>query len=891
MSTASRLCSILYALVFCCGFVENLVQPATSFPQCHSDSCICINKEDSLQILCHIEGFGHDEQEQQQQLQINYKSHPQGSLSKASLEISCPCNLDLVNNSVYDTLNGISFNDVSIINLDHCPLPSNTFSNLFGMWTNISVTQLSYQSCRPVVTLPPTMLDELKELTDMHLQSNGFETLLEDTFRHTVNLKQLMLNNNNLIRIPNGIFRNLNRLVLLQLGTNKIEEIDEDVFSDSSNLIQLNLETNPLGRIPNNLFKPLKNLSILDLSKCQILRLDSRLFEHNIKLTELGLRDNSFTELPAGMFNHNPKLTKIELQGNRNLSTIGENVFSSLQLLKELDLRNCRLNHLSLQNQDWLHLKQLKVLRLAGNLLEKVDANWFAALSNLETLDLSRNQLTSLSANLFLGLSKLSTLTLQHNQLVHLEEGVFRGMGRLKNLLLQNNSLERIGVKVLSPLHNLKMINLAHNNLSFEGGVGSEYFYAQSPLQMNLQLESVDLSHNRITEILHDWHNMNNLSRLNLRNNSVGSLAFSDLRFSPIVNIELDLRDNRIEKVSEFHLASKWDSLDNHDGPRFTKILYLDQNPLFCDCEVYFLAKYMNRTLQLLDYWTIKAPQLTCHGPAQLANIRPTQVDPSQFVCACNQEDLKSCTCHERPYDNTLLIDCQAMNLTVVPNPLPTKTDYKSHLNLSNNQIDMQMNGSLKQISSLDLSRNGLTDNDLKQPWWHQLKVHFPDLTQLNLRHNNLTSVPDQIIQMWNETRDLKLVLSGNPWRCSCSERPLLNFLITSWNRIEDYNEILCDSGDRLTTLTLETMCSNITMTLRVTAITMPILALVILVISAFVYRYRRTLRAWMYTRRIFLACVTKDEDDEDDGDRIYDAFVSFSHQDEQFVVEQLVMI
>ena len=890
MCSRLKLCFVLVALVLYCGYVENLIQQSTSFPQC-SNFCFnnsCYNREDLYLTQCRVEGFDPNEQN----LNIRYSLRQHGSVSKISLEISCPCNPtnpNLVNNSVYAIIDKIPVENVSIINLDHCPLPPNTFSNLFGQWTNISVTRLGFRSCKPLPNLSPIILDDLKELTDLHLQSNGFETLPEGTFHHAINLKQLMLNNNNLTVIPNGIFRNLNKLLLLQLGSNKIEQIDDNVFSDTNNLIQLNLESNPLGRLPDNLFRPLKNLSILDLSKCQISSLDSSLFEHNVQLTELSLRENSFTEIPAGMFNHNSKLVKIYLQGNRNLGLIGLNAFSNLKLLKDLDLRNCRLSDSSLENQNWQHLEQLKQLRLAGNQLEKVRANWFVALSNLESLDLSRNRLTSLSANSFEGLrrsgAKLITLALQHNQLAHLEKGVFDDMKHLENLLLQNNSLEQFPAEVLSPLKNLRRINLAHNKLSFEGGLGSEYFGARSPFGMNPQLEKVDLSHNRITEIFHDWYNIDKLRELNLSSNSIANLTFSQLHFSPSVDIVLDLRDNRIEKVSEFYLASHTNSTNSY----ITKILYLDNNPLLCDCEVYFLAKYMNRTLPLtVDYWTIEAPQLKCHGPLELANIKPTQVDPSQFVCAWNHEP---CTWRQRPYDMTFFIDCQAMNLTTVPKKLPNVSGYKFHLNLSNNQIDMQMKESLKQISSLDLSYNGLTDNDLDKPWWYQLKYHFPDLTRLNLRHNKLESVSNQMIQMWNETRDLKLVLGGNPWRCSCSERPMLNFLMTSWSRIEDYNEILCNSGDRLASLTLETMCSNITTVLRVTAIAMPILAVVILVISALIYRYRRTLRVWMYTRRIFLACVTKDEDDEDDSDRIYDAFVSFSHLDEPFVAEQLVII
>jgi len=880
------LCYLLVVLVFCCATVENVHQHLPTSPQC--SNCFCYKSGDLFQMQCPVDGFDPSEQN----LDVKYSQYRQGSAVTTSLEVNCPCdssNPELVTSSVYDFLDHVEASNISVINLNYCP--SASFSDLFRPWSNTSVTKFLFRSCKPLSTLSARMLSEFTHLTHLYLQSNSFDALPDNVFSETVNLEQLMLNNNKLTEIPNGIFRNLQKLVILQLGSNQIKLIDKDVFSNLGSLFQLNLEGNLLEIIPDNLFAPLTNLTILDLSKNQISRLDADLLSSSFQLVELGLRDNFFAELPAGIFRNNPNLMKIYLQGNQNLAKIERNVFDRLKSLTELDLRNCRLTHSSLDSQGFSNLKQLKLLKLGGNRFHRLNADWFSGLHNLERLDLSRNQLSSIDPDTFADLSKLSTLQLQNNGLIRLQDGVFRGMANLEKLLLSDNNLLEIQTQVLAPLSkSLKNINLANNHLSFQGGVASEFFGAQSPMNMNLQLETMDLSYNNISEILYDWHNMNNLRELNLSHNSIGSLRLSDLNFSPIVNIVVDLRHNQIQEIGEFYLASSMDSSREYDS-RFTRILYLDDNPLFCDCDVYFLAKYMNRTLpSVLNYWTIEAPQLTCQQPAELLNVGPTAVDPLLFVCPCDQEE-SPCGCQHRPYDKTVLINCQHQNLTRLPIQFPAFPGYQIHMNFSRNHVNLTSNQSLslglKQISALDLSYNGLTLADMDSPFWQDLKLVYPDLLQLNLRRNLLTSVPERVIELWKETPQLRLVLGGNPWLCSCSQRPLLNFLMTSWSRIEDYDDIYCENGEKLAALTLETMCSDISTALRVTAIVLPMVTIIILVTLALVYRHRRTLRAWMYTQRIFLSCITQEEEEEDD--RIYDAFVSYAHQDEDFVVEQLV--
>lgn len=886
------LCYVILQTVIVSQELEEIINQQTGtdkFWKCSSlgdkPGCQCFPRDGEIFSQCSLPGNDH-------RFTASY------NVKEASVTIDCEvpsCNQTTqLTESVYSYLKAISTRNISKLDFNFCPLPFGDLSTFLKGHLNLTYIQiLSIRSCAPIPTLSHDSFHSLSQLSNLNLMNNYIEYLPENIFENQSNLKKLRLEKNNLKFINKNIFKNLINLQLLMLGSNQITDLDYLAFSNLTNLLQLNLQNNFLQTLPSNVLQSMTNLIILDLSNNRLVNLDENTFQHNPKLNELSLRNNSFEVLSAGVFKHSTMLKKLSLQSNRKLSTVHRNVFDNLVKLQDLDLSQCNLDQSSLENHIFQNLSQLNKLNLAGNKLSELNPDWFNGLITLTSLDISNNQLTSIDPNTFSNLQHLNILKLNENRLVRLEGNVFKGIGALTSLFLQGNQLEQITTEAMKELTNLELINLSKNRLKFDEGLVSPFDgRRQSPLKYNLMLKSIDLSGNIIAEFFSDWFNFKSLTRLLLSNNSFPMLAISDLSgFSPNGGLSIDLRDNQIEQ-----LRFQWTFQSEEEKEEsFKKKLLLDGNPLVCDCMTYFAVQYMNRSMKGINHysWTIEAPMLTCKKPASLAGLKPTSVNPDLFVCKC-KDNFWPCDCYQRPRDAKLLLECQQKNLTEIPTRLPTEPGYKVQMNLSSNQINfgspnLQSSNCCAGVVSLDLSYNQMNSSMFDILGWAQnLRLRFPDLTRLDLTHNNFNYVPTGIVETWNETENLTYLLSGNPWSCDCSNVDLLNFLRVSWRRVEDLNQMVCWNGIPVSK-SFDNFCS-VNSLAKYLSIAMPALALIIFAICVLMYRSRRTILAWLYTHKLCMWCVVKEDDDDDEDDeRVYDAFVSYSHLDEEFVIKELV--
>jgi protein toll len=901
-----------YRFVLCCVLFQTIVvsqelsaaidQHPESFWKCsrsENPECQCFPKTNGdFNLQCSV-GEG--------SISADYKALKDNGDS--SFEIQCSCDeTNLLTESVYKYVKGIPTSNISFLKFNFCPLPKDSLSTFLGRHMNLSFIQrIALRSCSPIQTLHHDSFRNMPQLEILNLQNNQLENFPDDLFDDQLNLKTLWLDSNKLQKISGKIFKNIPQLISLQLGSNVIKQLEIGAFSNLPNLFQLNLQNNQLDILPSDVLQSLENLKYLDLSNNKLTSLDKDAFQFNTQLIELFLRNNSLEVLPEGVFRNNKMLEKISLQLNTKLSTVHRGVFENLESLIVLDLSYCSFDQSSFNKHAFSNLTKLAKLNLSRNKLNGLHSDWFIGLTNLTDLDLSWNSISSIEDNMFSNLGLLSALKLNGNTLVRIEANVFRGIRALKSLYLEDNQIEVIQPAAMEYLKELTTINLARNRLKFDEGLVSPLDgWKQSPLQYNLKLELIDLSENQIAELYSDWGLMKSLTRLILSHNQITRFFITDIAIlSPTRDFTLDLRNNQIAQV-DFQYAKLVDGRSDDgktEDPIAKKIVFLDDNPLLCDCDAYFMAQYMNRSMPAVRHsWKIIAPKLTCEQPASLSGIAPTEVNPSQFLCNCpaTPGNKWPCDCNLRPVDRTVLFNCQHKNLKEIPTNLPKLTgalsDYKIQMNLSSNSISIgQVNPNsfncCTDVTTLDLSKNGMESSVFDTlNWAPNLLLRFPSLNRLDLTYNNFNSIPNGVIDAWNGTHNLTYSLSGNPWRCDCTNLALLKFIYGSWKRVEDFNQMRCDNGLFISELSVEKLCPSLNAASKYLTIAMPVLAFLVFCICTIFYRSRRVIRAWLYNRQFCLWCVVQEEEEEND-DRIYDAFISFSHNDEKFVDELVAQL
>ncbi|MEE6505766.1 hypothetical protein FKM82_005651 [Ascaphus truei] len=208
----------------------------------------------------------------------------------------------------------------------------------------------------------------------------------------------------------------------------------------------------------------------------------------------------------------------------------------------------------------------LKTLYLAENEISKLPARAFSGLPNLEWLDLSKNQLgdSGLSFDVFRNLTKLRRLNLDGNRLTalpllppslqelkindndlqELHRHSFRGLNNLLTLQLEGNSLHDGNVYPLTfkPLKKLIYLRMDRNH------------FRAIPSGLPASLQELHLDNNRIEVVSEGILNKTlNLSVLVLSNNRLQEDRIAPRAWIDLLNLEsLDLSHNRLVHVPSF---------------------------------------------------------------------------------------------------------------------------------------------------------------------------------------------------------------------------------------------------------------------------------------------------------------------------------------------------
>ncbi|XP_060921017.1 transforming growth factor beta activator LRRC33 [Labrus mixtus] len=415
-------------------------------------------------------------------------------------------------------------------------------------------------------------------LSTLSLACNRLETLQSNTFKESKLLENLNLANNVLhvgYQETSQALKTLPRLRVLDLSVNELDdEMAGSLVQNLTSLEYLNLSGNLLKRLDETSFRDLHQLRELDLQRNIMFEIDGA-FDSNPKLQRLNL---AFNYLPCLTDFHMTQLVVLNASHNNMEWFISRPDLNDSFHLETLDLSNNKLlffpflpNHSRLQNlflsQNSIRFYQhmadndtllnsstvqfynLKKHEQSNVTAQLWDENLHGDVSSVRILDLTGNQVEYFPRGFTQKMPALSRFRMCSNCLQTLNLTSERFSDSLYELDVSNNRLNEIlgDEGSLSALSNLTYLNLSLNALTL---LPSGFFWSLSSLR------SVDLSFNNIhvclgqeadnsTDSLSacvDWTDVGSLCQLYLKGCNLQRIPAS--AFSGLSLTHLDLSDN-----------------------------------------------------------------------------------------------------------------------------------------------------------------------------------------------------------------------------------------------------------------------------------------------------------------------------------------------------------
>ncbi|EDW35705.1 GL17072 [Drosophila persimilis] len=512
-------------------------------------------------------------------------------------------------------------------------------------------------------------------------------------------------------------------------------------------------------------------------------------------------------------------------------------------------------------------------LDLRGNSLMELPNNTLSGYNDVKSLIVSSNRLTSLRVDRLP--SKLNILDIRYNNIQTLDKDVIKYLSNLGDFLQCGNQWivncnENIFMHFLHEIYrrslgnNLKWwadsVYLHHLNAACPDGChccfnrSTDYFMIDCrnahinyypllthaiPYNAILQLDT-----NKVEIITHSLGH-DSLRELHLFDNKIADLPF---HLIPKNITLLDLRKNQLEALEDQVV----DFFREREESAELEIR-LSANPWKCDC----------RAKSFLSFLRQKEP-LEYTDALDRCNIFSSGTCPEACICCLDNSTVPS-----------MIIDCRFKGLKAIP-PLPTPISGQSTLHFEGNYLEALPPNSLRgyaKLGHLYLANNRLTEiNQLPE-----------NITTLDVRNNSISVLRHQMRMFFDKRRastQLKVLLSGNPWTCNCEEKDFLHFVKSRSRYVENVTDIYCVGTGKLMILTDESdLCPS--GTVHYVTLTISFM-LMILTINLMIY-IKQPLLIWFYEHNVCLNLAARREFDKQ---KKFDAFLSFTHKDEELIEE-----
>ncbi|XP_071135459.1 toll-like receptor Tollo isoform X2 [Mytilus edulis] len=764
---------------------------------------------------------------------------------------------------------------------------------------------------------------ELLDLTGNQL-SELPSTLLKDN----VNIKVVGLGPNPISQIDDGFFHSGKVMEVLVLGSTRVGDSIWNHLYDLPTIHELQLGNCSLTYINITVMGRLRRLQHLDLSRNNLSKIFNYTFINHVNLVTLLLSHNEISYIESHAFHGLRSINKLDLTSNQ-LKTLHPLTLNFMPDTTMLNISYNELNHFpGLHN-----LTKLFVLDLRHNRISKLDKKSFVGLPNLAGINLSWNKLTALRRNVFQNSPNLELLQVSNNDIKLIEGDAFKNMSKLKWLLLKHNNIKNIAY-IFTNMLSLLQLDLGYNKI--DGPIHAGHFYNSFALQQ------IILNNNHVTGIVGSaFSNFQHLEIVDLKYNNISSLQPYNIKFSPLtipppVFYFLGNRFN-----CDCHLSWMRQCLNRWTDS--CKGLEID--------EFEFLLCYSGYKIR--KFSLIKNAQLEtmlCEFENPCVGICDCC---GSLSCNCKMSCPTNCTCLMSFNHQSGIVDCSNKHINnVTENILSVaETFYLDGNDLV--YIKSAIFSGLHQLKTLYLNKSGIDViqpnsfvnlTKLKSLYLNENSLSCVDVELLNglvslkflqLEHNNIAFIAYDAFKRKTHLEVLRLAynklvslpygfaesvitlkfltLSNNQWSCDCDD--LHDFKELTYELadvIYDRHNMYCfvnntknesfpiGSKQHVVGLDYWSICPNQSVIFQnrtiekhrevlnykeVQALTSTLVILVLFIlIFTLVFMNRTLIQVVIYNKFGIRLFSVKPEEN-----KMYDAFVSYSHKDEGFVARELV--
>ncbi|KAK2163172.1 hypothetical protein LSH36_84g05051 [Paralvinella palmiformis] len=506
------------------------------------------------------------------------------------------------------------------------------------------------------------------------------------------------------------------------------------------------------------------------------------------------------------------------------------------------------------------HFPQLRQLLAVGNNITMLGEDDFTGLDNLNVLDLSNNSIVALDEGAFSELKHVDAIRLSANDIRSLADDLFVGLTLLRTIDLRNNSIVDIGPRTFLNLPSIEEILISFNPLRTLD-VWPVRVAVEVPHKTRIMIEGTDVSA------------------------FTNQLNWLYTCFMPPANSEISLESSKVRHITDalIGLMSNWSDISilclwKTDSFRINLI----GNPLVCDCVDFVLYKFFKLTKKaaVID-------QLLCYDPDNWRGTKIILHSLGDFVCRLSGGCPWGCRCLQRPYNMTVDIGCQGIEITQLPDAVPTfanLTLYRYELHFGGNAFAvLESRPYFNRTHLADFSHNDIERVELEA---------IGALTRgpcriLYLHGNRLKTLPKAIARL-DLGQLAELSLYDNPWSCKCPDKWLSSWLRIVRSRLLSPDAILCREpiwlfGRSVISLNESDFCSNprlskVVLISEIVGGTLAVVLLLGVLPIGFVY-FRRV---WVYS---FFQWHPFDWDECEGEEKEYDAFFSYSDDNQDWVL------